>query len=129
MNNVPVTSVSLEGLHGHQDITIELLPGLNIVQGKNGTGKTTILHVLANLLDRDIGRFGYIRFSKIAVETAAGTRIQIFQKRAEGEFVSTVDIDGVTYGPVPRGAETPTELRNELRNKLGGRPVYLPAFR
>lgn len=128
MDSVPVTAVQIDALHDQHDLRIELRPGLNILYGKNGTGKTTFLHILANLLDRDIGRFGYLRFAHIQVETAAGTRIDIWQERGAHAAVH-VAVDGVQYAPVARGQQTPPELREVLRSRLGGRPVYLPAFR
>lgn len=121
-------AVQIDALHDQHDLRLELRPGLNILYGKNGTGKTTFLHILANLLDRDIGRFGFLRFARIQVVTAERTHIDIWQERSPQTAVH-VAVDGVQYAPVARGHQTSPELREVLRKRLGGRPVYLPAFR
>ncbi|MEI6305180.1 MAG: AAA family ATPase [Candidatus Taylorbacteria bacterium] len=42
--------------------------GVNILHGKNGTGKTTLLHILANVLNGDFKRFSHMHFDTIEVE-------------------------------------------------------------
>jgi len=37
------------GIHGRYDLELEFNSGVNILYGKNGTGKTTILHIIANI--------------------------------------------------------------------------------
>jgi len=129
MENNSLTSISIIALHDQHDLSLQLKPGLNIIYGRNGTGKTTLLHVLANLLDHDIRRFCHIRFQKIIVGTLNGTVIELVQTRnADGTWVQ-VSINGKLYSPVTREDKTPAELREELRTCLGGGPVYLPAFR
>jgi recombinational DNA repair ATPase RecF len=41
------------GIHGRYDLELDFYPGVNILYGKNGTGKTTLLHILANILKRE----------------------------------------------------------------------------
>jgi DNA repair exonuclease SbcCD ATPase subunit len=43
MNQTSIKHVSIEGMHGQYDIDVELKPSLNVIYGKNGTGKTTFL--------------------------------------------------------------------------------------
>lgn len=132
-----IARVTVHGLHGQHNLDVQLKPGLNILYGKNGTGKTTFLHILANLLDRDIARFLNLRFKRVIVVTAEGTRVKIEQdrlpvrlpERAHESVVLTVFIDDNSYGPITSEVEPTPELRARLKEVLGGRPVYLPAFR
>ncbi len=34
------------GIHGRFDIKLDFKDGINIIHGSNGTGKTTLLHIL-----------------------------------------------------------------------------------
>ncbi len=54
-----IAQISVEGLHDQFDIDLKFNSGLNILYGKNGRGKTTILHLLANALELDFKRFAY----------------------------------------------------------------------
>jgi ABC-type Mn2+/Zn2+ transport system ATPase subunit len=128
MESVPLKSVVIEGLYGDVNMSLSLRPGINIIYGRNGTGKTTLLHVLANLVDRDIERFALLRFSRIVVETAHGDSVEIVQKTRDNERAVEVTIRGETVVIEP-GSVTPNSLLETLRSMFGGRPVYLPAFR
>ena len=123
------TGVTLEGIHGHQEVQQPLGDGLNILFGKNGTGKTTFLHVLANLLERDIERFCYVKFDSIEVITSQGTEIRLRQVGKGPSTSVEVSIDGEIQGKVQRNDAPSEELDAVLKDRVGGRPVYLPAFR
>ena len=56
-----VRQIAVFGLHGAVDVTQSFEPGLNILHGKNGDGKTTLLHVIANLLEGDLEQFRYLK--------------------------------------------------------------------
>jgi ABC-type lipoprotein export system ATPase subunit len=72
-----VKSLNIVGLHGQFDISCELQDGVNVIFGKNGTGKTTLLHVIANVLNRDFIRFSALEFKSIEVEFSDGNSIKI----------------------------------------------------
>lgn len=59
-DSVAIRHVRVEGLHDQFDFNVELDPGLNIFYGKNGKGKTTLLHILANALELDFERFNHL---------------------------------------------------------------------
>ncbi len=120
-----IRSVSITGIHGHQNISVKLKPGLNVIHGINGSGKTTLLHILANILDKDIERFCYIRFERIVITTDDNTELALVQ---EGEAIHVI-IDHTPVNVVKKDEPTPLALVMLLRERLGGRPVYLPAFR
>ena len=53
MQSAQIKHLVVEGLHDQYDINLTLKQGLNIIYGKNGRGKTTALHILANVLEMD----------------------------------------------------------------------------
>jgi len=55
------------GIHGRFDINLDFQDGVNIIHGSNGTGKTTVLHILANAVNEDFRRFGYLKFQKLTI--------------------------------------------------------------
>lgn len=52
-----VKSVNVIGLHSQFDFSCEFQEGVNVIYGRNGTGKTTLLHISANVLNKDFVRF------------------------------------------------------------------------
>lgn len=129
MNASAITYVEIIGIHGQYDLHVKLRPGLNIIYGRNGSGKTTFLHAIANLAEGDIERFCQIQFQRISVGTVQGTRIDLHQVREDKSVSVRADIDQRSVVSVQKGDETPIEARMLFRDLLGGRPVYLPAFR
>jgi ABC-type cobalamin/Fe3+-siderophores transport system ATPase subunit len=124
-----IKAIKLEAMYGHQNISVQLKPGLNIVHGRNGAGKTTLLHVLANLLEHDLERFCYVRFSSIRIVSTNDVEIEIRQNRTKEIVAVELFLEGKSIGEVKRGEETSAALQIVLEERLGGRPVYLPAFR
>lgn len=122
----------LEGLHGRGNMRVSLRPGLNIVYGRNGSGKTTFLHSMANLLHCDLERFTHIRFHRLIVRTTTGDTIELIQSRqGSPERISlAVRLNDIEYTDIVRGDDSLTQhIEHEMRGILGPPPVYLPAFR
>ena len=65
------------GIYESFDIYQEFEPGINILHGVNGVGKTTLMHILANILNGDYARFSHIKFHSIQVELSDGMKISI----------------------------------------------------
>lgn len=126
---INIKCLDVEGLHGNQRLTVNFRPGLNIFHGKNGHGKTTMLHIVANLLERDIERFCHIAFARIVAEMDNGATLELRQVSSGDGLRVDVFVDGSASGSVRKGELTPLALNALLRDRLGGRPVYLPAFR
>lgn len=122
-----ISEVSVEGLHDQFDFNIELNPGLNIIYGKNGRGKTTLLHLLGNALELDFERFTYIRFQRVIIRTFSGDRLEL--SKSDSSPIPTVSLNGsLTSFDGSNSSLSQVELAS-MRNALGGRPTYLPAFR
>lgn len=124
-----IKSVKVFGLHGRVSVGVELKEGLNIVHGRNGVGKTTFLHILTNLLERDIERFCYIGFKEISVTLGSGSVINLIQEGKGRDRVIVLEIDGIRLDPIQRGEPVSGAVEAALEPHFGGRPVYLPAFR
>ena len=125
--DIHIKRISVEGLHDQFDIDLEFSSGLNILYGKNGRGKTTILHLLANALELDFKRFEHLHFNRISIENNNGHVVSIF-KEARNALPKVLIDDSMTSfsesNPILSDAEVAA-----LRVALGGRPTYLPAFR
>ena len=124
-----IANVQIIGIHGDQNIDQDLVSGLNILHAKNGAGKTTFLHVIANLFKHDIERFCHLHFSRIVLKTTDETIITLRQRRNNGKAEVVVEVNGNELGWIKAGKRVEPSLDQLLFEKLGGRPVYLPAFR
>lgn len=131
MSPTDITRVVVEGLHGHYRYDVSFKPGLTVLHGRNAAGKTTLLHILANLTEGDISRFCSIRFSRITVVNAQSTWIDLVQEYDEEteDLVIKVLINDVEQGRVSENRAITSDLSALLEIHLGGLPVYLPAFR
>lgn len=117
--------VGVIGLHGRLDFSVDLHPQLNILYGKNGLGKTTFLHIIANLLELDFRCFNYLKFGEVIATTDRGDEIRIRRNKdvisvlLNGELIPFVDdANGISDSD-----------STKLRGAVGNRPAYLPAFR
>jgi len=75
------------GIHGRFDINLDFQDGVNIIHGSNGTGKTTVLHILANAVNEDFRRFGYLKFQKLTITLDDDTKILIEQHNSPQEDI------------------------------------------
>lgn len=89
-----VKSVTATGVYGRFDLSQELQPGVNVIYGKNGTGKTTFLHILANLLNADYQRFAFLKFNTATVELDDGTRVEVVRRQEEKDSWIDVFVNG-----------------------------------
>jgi ABC-type lipoprotein export system ATPase subunit len=122
-----ICEVSVEGLHDQFDFNIELNPGLNIIYGKNGRGKTTLLHLLGNALELDFERFTCIRFHRVVIRTFSGDILEV--SKSDSSPIPVVSLNGsLTSFNGSNSSLSQVELVS-MRDALGGRPTYLPAFR
>ncbi|SCU91628.1 ATP/GTP-binding protein [Cupriavidus necator] len=122
-----IRSLVVEGLHEQFDVELEFKPGLNIIYGKNGKGKTTVLHILANALEMDFKRFKFLSFRRIEISTFGGVKLEI-RKTLSPDNVEVL-IDGEATSLL-NSSEGLSELEMaSIRSAIGERSTYLPAFR
>lgn len=77
---IAVSALSVTALHGVSDLYLELRPRVNVLYGRNGSGKTTALHILANLINGSLDRFAYLDFSQIILTLNDSTRFTVTKK-------------------------------------------------
>ncbi len=112
------------GIHGRFDINLDFQDGINIIHGSNGTGKTTVLHILANAVNEDFRRFGYLKFQKLTITLDDDTEILIKQQNSPQEpqetvtkvFVNNQEVDSYRFA----------ELLEEEKQKENSE-ILLPA--
>ena len=132
------------GLYGKFDMDISFTNGVNIVYGVNGAGKTTMLHILANVASLDLERFRWLPFQSITLEISEGPTIHIETKPESIHGRSrqiTLWVDGTSELTWPPHPEQPKpdgppwyatheniQEFKESRN-ISIESTYFPAFR
>ncbi|MBP0021120.1 MAG: AAA family ATPase [Cyanobacteria bacterium SBLK] len=85
-----IKHIKAEGVLGRFDIDQEFKQGVNVLYGKNGTGKTTLLHILANLLNGDYERFAFTEFNTIEATLDDNTTVLV--SKYESNRDSLIDV-------------------------------------
>ncbi|NES18123.1 MAG: ATP-binding protein [Symploca sp. SIO3E6] len=88
-----IKHIKAEGVLGRFDIDQEFQEGVNVLFGKNGTGKTTLLHILANLLNGDYKRFAFTEFKTIRVQLDDKTNIFVSKHKTKKDSYINVTIN------------------------------------
>lgn len=121
-----IKSVQVTGLHGQIDINANFIPGINVIYGQNGVGKTTLIHIISNIINFDFVPFENLRFDEIYLEVCNGPDIRL--KKVVGS-IPEVSL-GTSTTSVSENSPRGSEVERELFKKTFGRtPVYIPAFR
>lgn len=123
-----IKTLSIKNLHNYLDIDITFTEGLNVIYGKNGKGKTTVLHVIANILELDFSRFLHIKFEYISLTSFAGDTLLLAQGEANGIYAIFNDAFIGNTNEAKYPILSPDE-EDAIQSAFGGRPVYLPAYR
>lgn len=107
-----------------------LRESLNIIYGKNGRGKTTVLHILANILERDFARFRHLQFKRIYLETHQGGVLEITPVGSAPDRYIAVSVNSsATTQFIDESSQLTPAEESLIADVLGPRAVYLPAFR
>ena len=140
----PVRRLEATGLHGRLDIALDFSRDINVIYGRNGSGKTTVLHVLANLLHGALDRFAYLNFREIRMTNYDGNSVSL--KRLDSstrqddliEVYSNDQILGAFSAHQTRASQFRTEptdadavlnLKPIVDQLPKSPPAYFPAFR
>ena len=132
-----IKSIHVIGLHEQFDISLNLREDLNIIYGKNGKGKTTILHIIANFLELDIYRFKYLKFKSIKITSFKGLMVEIKKVENKGcilfsakiEDGSLLNNENIFENEFFEDEEVDLNVKSIIRDNFGGASLYLPAFR
>ena len=90
MSDYTIERVQLESIHGRYNLDIKFNSSLNILYGENGTGKSTLIHIIANVANRDFIRFAFLDFKKIKLTYSNEEYICITQEDLENDRLITV---------------------------------------
>lgn len=127
MKTSGISCLSVDGLHDQFDLRMEFKPGLNIIYGKNGRGKTTALHIIANALELDFRRFSYLNFRRIKISTFSDDSLEITRSSSDGNCSVSLNGNLTTFNS-ESGTLSDAEAE-AIRGAIGDRSTYLPAFR
>ncbi|MGX6571274.1 AAA family ATPase [Cupriavidus necator] len=118
MNISPTTisRIQVTGLHNQFNVALDLSPDLNIIFGRNGRGKTTLLHILANALEHDFVRFKHISFQNISIDTHEGASLFISKAGQDSNSPVVVRLNGELLTPVTEN----TNLNSKPTAPSGG---------
>jgi predicted ATPase len=130
------------GIYGRFDINLDFQDGINIIHGSNGTGKTTLLHILANAVNEDFRRFGYLKFQKLTIRLDDDTEIRIEQKDASSSRPKTVTTIFINHeqiysyhlrelfkGESQEKNRHDDKLSSKKKQNIDLKATYFPAFR
>ena len=134
------------GLHGRFDVDVEFSEGVNIIHGANGTGKTTLLHILTNAVNLDIERFTTLSYGTIRLEIADGRVIEFIGRPSEhrghlSDVTLLIDDQQIATWPPERRNRDPElqrrlgrEVQHQLMTlrhdqEIASKATYFPAFR
>lgn len=126
-SGVILKSIEIRGLHGMYDYTIQFNKDLTILYGENGSGKTMILHIIANIINADFERFQHLEFESIKLE-ASSTTIEISSRVERFDKSVFVSVSGATWR-IGDGKEDSSLLRQLVWSYFRFPVTYLPAFR
>ena len=86
--DIYLKNVEVRNLFGWLNQKIEFEKDLTIIYGSNGTGKTSILHIIANLLNGSIPRFYNIDFELIRISTNKNGVLELKKERKNSDDFS-----------------------------------------
>lgn len=116
-----ITKIEIIGLYDRFDIQQEFTSNINIIYGENGEFKTTLLHILTNILNNDLERFIYLNFNKISVYANTGIVISIQWKNESKDEMF------VTRSDRRRPIAVFSKDRNGWGNKVLSQSTSLPS--
>jgi predicted ATPase len=130
-------SLEITGLSNRPKVQMDFRPGINIVYGQNGVGKTTILHVIGNLINQAFPKFLFLDFKTIHLHTDNGevhltkSNDKLMVSGGSGMFLkSTQTVSKESYYDQKRRREIEEETSYPFEHKRAETPfAYFPAFR
>jgi len=79
VSNIYIERVELQSIHKRYDLDISFNESLNVLHGQNGTGKSTLIHIIANIANCDFIRFAFLEFSSVKVTYSNDAYIKVSQ--------------------------------------------------
>ncbi|NEN92668.1 MAG: hypothetical protein F6K48_28720, partial [Okeania sp. SIO3H1] len=85
--SVYIKHLEAKGIYGIFDINLDFHQGVNVLFAKNGKGKTTLLHIIANLLNEDYERFAFIDFDYINLRMSDESQVELKNNRNDEKII------------------------------------------
>lgn len=125
-----IETLKVIGLHKRFDIEQSFKPGLNILYGENGSFKTTLLNILANLLNDEIEKFIHLDFIEASIRMSDGIETSVrWKNKARGVLIaSRTDQKRSTFSEVTVSTGKPP-VRNNYNNNPLPKAIYFPTSR
>ena len=73
----PVKTLTIELMHGRQNVYLDFKDSISIFMGPNGVGKSTILNIFVHTLSRQWSRLAKIPFKRVSIEFNSGDEISV----------------------------------------------------
>ncbi|NEP77184.1 MAG: AAA family ATPase [Okeania sp. SIO3B3] len=89
--SVYIKHLEAKGIYGIFDINLDFHQGVNVLFAKNGKGKTTLLHIIANLLNEDYERFAFIDFDYINLRMSDESQVELKNNRNDEEIILSLN--------------------------------------
>lgn len=93
MTETYIKRVELKGIHKRYDLDMTFNESLNVLHGQNGTGKSTLIHIIANIANCDFIRFAFLDFHKIKVSYSNKAHIIVSQHEKNDDKLVKVEAD------------------------------------
>lgn len=143
-----VKALHADKVFGYLDLDVSFGRRVNVIYGPNGSGKTTMLHILANLSEMQLTKFFNLEFATIRVEyydgvslrlrkTETADSLEIHVEDAKDGLLAEYSIakgDVATAAKIDDGKEDESNrgsVAAPWEKKWSGPPsvAYFPAFR
>ena len=95
-----IENFEIRALHGLIDAELTFRPDLNIIVGRNGSGKTSVLSMLSSVIRLDIGSIKAMSFDSLSMMLDSGAQGKILIEAENSEFSSHISINWVGVGSV-----------------------------
>lgn len=114
-----IKKLSLKGFKTYKDTELEFSPGVNVITGDTGHGKTNILLAVKWVSDNRPRGKGVIRRGQTGATVAMKVvdhkdACSIIRKRNESENIYDIKKDGLVIVPINAGSTPPTEVSDIL---------------
>lgn len=109
-----IKAIHAKGLFGRYDLQQDFYPGINVLYSNNGGGKTTLLHILANILNGDFERFAFLEFQSISVlfDDEKSVKLNRSKQRSQAELHDTLITLDINEGEILKTFSV-SEIQND----------------